>query len=96
MASSTADSAKSPLLHAWHDPLAGIKAHSGCVRLADLNCDGDSKLCICDLEKKLKVYKGTSLVVEYAILDTPVAMCITHMEASLVKQSIPLEKNILI
>eukprot|EP01038_Epipyxis_sp_PR26KG_P009508 gene9508-12808_t len=73
---------KSPLLHAWYDPLAGIKAHSACVRLADLNCDGDSKLVICDLDKKLKVYKGTSLVVEYAILDTPISMCITYTENS--------------
>lgn len=78
--------AKTPLLHAWHDPLAGLKAHSNCVRLADLNCDGDSKLCICDMDKKLKIYKGTALAVEYAILDTPVAMCITYTEATLVSR----------
>lgn len=79
-----ASSSKSPILHAWHDPLANVKAHSSCIALADLNCDGDSKLCICDLDKKLKVYKGTNLVVEYAILDTPIAMCITYTEQSLV------------
>lgn len=73
----------SPLLHAWYDPLAGLKAHTPCVRLADLDCDGDSKLCICDQDKKLKIYKGTSLAVEYAILDTPVAMCITYAESTL-------------
>ncbi len=97
MASSdSAASAKSPLLHAWHDPLAGIKAHSACVKLADLNCDGDSKLCICDLDKKLKVYKGTSLIVEYAILDTPVAMCITYTETSLVNSIFNKSKTTLI
>jgi len=74
----------SPFLHAWHDPLAGLKVHSSCVKLADLDCDGDSKLCICDLDKKLKIYKGTTLAVEYAILDTPVAMCIIYSEATMV------------
>jgi Bardet-Biedl syndrome 1 protein len=80
----SSEQAKSPFLHAWHDPLAGLKAYSSCVKLADLNCDGDSKLCICDLDKKIKVYKGTSLIIEYAILDTPVAMCITFTELSVV------------
>mmetsp|Transcript_13797 Transcript_13797/g.22981 ORF Transcript_13797/g.22981 Transcript_13797/m.22981 type:complete len:603 (+) Transcript_13797:119-1927(+) len=73
----------SPLLHAWNDPLANLKVHSSCVKLADLDCDGDSKLCVCDLDKKLKIYKGTTLAVEYAILDNPVALCIIHSELSL-------------
>jgi Bardet-Biedl syndrome 1 protein len=78
------DAAKSPLLHAWHDPLAGLKGvNSACVKLADLNCDGDSKLCVCDRDKKLKVYKGTSLMGEYAILDTPVAMAVIHIDYSM-------------
>jgi len=64
--------------------LAGLKAPSTCVRLADLNCDGDSKLIICDLDKKLKIYKGTSMVTEYTILDTPIAMCITYIESTVV------------
>ncbi len=54
------------------------------MRFADINGDGDSKLCICDFEKKIKVYKGTSLVVEYALLDQPVAMCVTYSENSIV------------
>lgn len=77
----------SPFLHAWHDPLAGLKVHSSCVKLADLDCDGDSKLCICDLDKKLKIYKGTTLAVEYAILDTPVAMCVIYSETTMVSFS---------
>lgn len=85
MAANTANSKQfSPFLHAWHDPLAGLKVHSSCIQLADLDCDGDSKLCVCDLDKKLKIYKGTSLAVEYAILDTPVAMRIIYSELSLV------------
>ncbi len=76
---------KSPLLNAWHDPLANIKSNQACVKLVDLNCDGDSKLCICDYDKKLRVYKGTNLLVDYAILETPIAMAITYMDSSLVR-----------
>ena len=43
--------------HCWF-ALSGLKTVTGCVKLADLNGDGDSKLCICDFDKKLKVYKG--------------------------------------
>lgn len=82
---STAAKTFSPFLHAWHDPLAGLKVHSSCVKLADLECDGDTKLCICDLDKKLKIYKGTTLASEYAILDTPVAMAIIYSESSMVR-----------
>lgn len=76
---------KSPLLHAWHDPLANIKTNQNCVKLVDLNCDGDSKLCICDYDKKLRVYKGTNLLVDYAILETPIAIAVTYMDATLVR-----------
>lgn len=42
--------------------------------------DGDNKLLICDLAQKLKVYKGTSLIVEHALLDKPVSQCITYTD----------------
>jgi hypothetical protein len=32
------------------------------VDLADLHSDGDYKLVVADLDKKLKIFKGTSLV----------------------------------
>jgi hypothetical protein len=47
-------------LNAWHDPVAGLKTHGGCVRLVDLYGDGDSKLLVADQERKLTVYKGTT------------------------------------
>jgi hypothetical protein len=47
-------------LDAWHDPVAGLKTHSACVRLVDLHGDGDSKLLIADTERKLAVYKGVT------------------------------------
>lgn len=74
----------SPLLHAWHDPLAGLKGvESACVKLADLNCDGDSKLCVCDQENKLKIYKGTSLLNEHALLVPPVAMSVIQIDMTM-------------
>jgi hypothetical protein len=59
-------------LHAWHDPVAGLKAFSSCVRLADLNGDGDCKLLVAGMDRKLRVYKGTSLLSENILLDEPV------------------------
>lgn len=47
-----------PWLHAWHDPVANLSAFSSCVRLADINADGEYKLLVADGDKKLKVYKG--------------------------------------
>ena len=52
---------RSPWLHAWHDPLSNLKTTAACVRMGDINGDGDAKLIICDLEKNIKVFKGTSL-----------------------------------
>ncbi len=87
-ATSTASNApkpdKNPFLNAWHDPLANIKTNQSCVKLVDLNSDGDSKLIICDYDKKLRVYKGTNLLMEYAVLDIPIALCVTYMEATMV------------
>ena len=76
---------KSPWLHAFFDPLAGLRTVTSCVRLADLNGDGDSKLCVCDFDQKLKVFKGTSLFAEYALLDSPVAMCAVFTELASVR-----------
>jgi len=59
-------------LHAWHDPVAGLKAFSPCVRLADLNGDGDQKLLVAGSDRKLRIYKGTSLLSENILLDAPV------------------------
>jgi hypothetical protein len=50
-----------------------------------IGSDGDSKLIICDQDKKLKVYKGTSLSSETALLDSPVAMNVIYTETSMVK-----------
>ncbi|RYG95860.1 hypothetical protein EON65_55310 [archaeon] len=82
---------RSPLLHAWHDPLAGVKTHSSCVKLADLNCDGDSKLCIVDYEMRMRIYQGTQMIMEYSILDVPVALCVTYLDNAMVRLLIDYE-----
>ena len=41
------------------------------------------KLIICDTERKvLRVYKGTWLLVEIQLLDTPVALAVVYSEAT--------------
>ena len=50
--------------------------------LADVNGDGDYKLIIADLTKKLKVYKGTSLVSEHVLLDVPVGLTSYYMDTA--------------
>ena len=59
------EAGKTPWLHAWYDPIANLKiCHSSCVRMADISCDGDYKLIICDYQdKRMKVYKGTSVII---------------------------------
>jgi Bardet-Biedl syndrome 1 protein len=69
-----------PWLHAWHDPLAGLRTAASCVRLCDLFCDGDVKLIIGDFSKKLRIYKGQALMLDYDILDSPVAVCDTYLD----------------
>lgn len=80
------DDSSGPWLHAWFDPLAAVHTVTGCVRLGDLFADGDCKMLICDLDKKLKVYKGTTMLHEYALLDSPVAACIFYTDTFAVRQ----------
>eukprot|EP00026_Physarum_polycephalum_P004109 Phypoly_transcript_04126.p1 GENE.Phypoly_transcript_04126~~Phypoly_transcript_04126.p1 ORF type:complete len:331 (+),score=40.13 Phypoly_transcript_04126:151-1143(+) len=70
-------------LNAWRDPVATLKAYSSHIELADLHSDGDYKLVVADLDKKLKIFKGTSLVLEHALLEIPVAVCCYYMDLSM-------------
>ena len=67
-------------LEAYEDPLAGLKAYSQHLCVADLNGDGDGKLIIADLDRKLRVYKGASLVSTNALLSVPVAVAAFYMD----------------
>ena len=62
----------SPWIHGWSDPVAGVCAYPGCMKLADLDDDGEHKLIVADsLNKKLKVYKGVNLYYETLLSDNP-------------------------
>ncbi|XP_033127977.1 Bardet-Biedl syndrome 1 protein homolog, partial [Anneissia japonica] len=55
--------------------------------LTDINGDGENKLVVADLgtgsyDMKLKVYRGTSLVNENAIIDLPTGVCAFHMDSN--------------
>lgn len=68
-------------LNAWRDHLAGIKAFSNCIDLADVNGDGDYKLIVGDTaSKRLKVYGGTSVVGETQLLSVPSAVASFYMD----------------
>mmetsp|Transcript_11120 Transcript_11120/g.38624 ORF Transcript_11120/g.38624 Transcript_11120/m.38624 type:complete len:635 (+) Transcript_11120:151-2055(+) len=62
-------------LDAWFDPVAGVSAFSECVHTADLAGDGDWRLLVANADRKLKVWKGTSLASEHTLMDAPVAVC---------------------
>lgn len=63
--------AKSPWLSAYHNSVAGIRAYSNCMALVDVYGDGDAKLVVADGDRRLKMYKGSSLHGEQAILGVP-------------------------
>jgi len=67
-------------LSAWYDPVSGVQSSSACIAMADLYGDGDSKLLVADRDRKLSVYKGTSMVSEHVLLDVPVAIVAYYPE----------------
>uniref|UniRef100_A0A7S1IQI7 Bardet-Biedl syndrome 1 N-terminal domain-containing protein n=1 Tax=Eutreptiella gymnastica TaxID=73025 RepID=A0A7S1IQI7_9EUGL len=66
-------------LDAWKDPLAGVRAFSNCLELADIAGDGSHKLLVADASRTLKVFSGTELVAENPLLDVPSAICCFYM-----------------
>uniref|UniRef100_A0A667YJI7 BBSome complex member BBS1 n=1 Tax=Myripristis murdjan TaxID=586833 RepID=A0A667YJI7_9TELE len=72
-------------LDAHYDPVASLYTFSACMDLADLHGDAESKLVVGDLGTgtsgmKLKVYRGTALVSESALLDLPTALAAFLMD----------------
>ncbi|XP_042364490.1 Bardet-Biedl syndrome 1 protein [Plectropomus leopardus] len=72
-------------LDAHYDPVAGLYTFTSCVDLADLSGDGESRLVVGDLGSgssamKLKVYRGTALMSESALLDLPAGLVAFFMD----------------
>lgn len=74
-------------LHAWYDPVAGLKTLSQCLRFADVGADGDYRLLVADQDRKMKVYKGTGVSSVHPLLDVPVA--IATFQADLAVPRVP-------
>ena len=74
-------------LNAHQDPVSSLYTFSTSISLADLNADSDYKLLVADLgtgtfDMKLKVFKGTSLFMESAIIDLPTALVSFYMDTN--------------
>lgn len=74
---------KGPWLDAWLDPVAGMTAYSSFMCLADFHADGDHRLIMADLKKRIRIYKGTTIQWEQKLLDVPCAVqCFFHEVAT--------------
>mmetsp|Transcript_59051 Transcript_59051/g.104958 ORF Transcript_59051/g.104958 Transcript_59051/m.104958 type:complete len:600 (+) Transcript_59051:52-1851(+) len=65
---------KSPWLDAWHDPVAGLSCFSAFMCLSDLTADGDHRLIMVDMKKRIRIYKGTTIQWEHKLPDVPCAV----------------------
>mmetsp|Transcript_7059 Transcript_7059/g.25118 ORF Transcript_7059/g.25118 Transcript_7059/m.25118 type:complete len:582 (-) Transcript_7059:34-1779(-) len=71
-----------PWLHAWYDPVANLHAFSRCCRFTNLHGDGENVLVVASMDRKLRVYSGTSVASEHTLLDLPVALCSFYTDLS--------------
>lgn len=81
-ASKPEEKKKSPWLDAWHDPVAGMSCYSSFLCLADLVADGDHRLIMVDLKKRIRMYKGTTIQWEHKLPDVPCAVQAFYHEAA--------------
>jgi len=85
MASAPAAAAAAPpdvWLQAFHDPVAGLRVFGQSLRLVDLGGDGDFRLLAADLDRKLKVFRGTGVSSVHPLLDQPVAAAVFYPDAA--------------
>lgn len=61
-------------LTSWKDHLASAPGTSPCLELCDLNGDSNYQLVIGTIQKRLKVFSGTSSVHDSPLLDIPVGV----------------------
>lgn len=67
-------------LQSWSDPLAGTRAYSANLALADLDGSGNDKLLAATDGKRLRVYSGSDMASEHFLLEEPVAMVAYHSD----------------
>ena len=61
-------------LTSWKDHLASAAGTSSCLELCDLNGDSNYQLVVASVQKRLKVFSGTSAVHDSPLLDIPVGV----------------------
>lgn len=71
---------KSPWLDAMNDPVAGMVSYSSFMALCDLHADGNNRLVLVDLQKRIRIYKGMTIQWEQKLMDVPVALQCFHHE----------------
>jgi Bardet-Biedl syndrome 1 protein len=82
-ANGKAETKDGPWLNAWYDPVAGMPCFSQFMAMADLHAEGDHRLVMVDLQKRIRIYKGTSIQWQQRLLDQPTAVqCVYHEVSS--------------
>ncbi|CAD7952783.1 unnamed protein product [Amoebophrya sp. A25] len=77
--SSSTVTVKSPWLDAMSDPVAGMVCFSPFMCLCDLHADGNHRLILVDMQKRIRIYKGTTIQWEQKLMDVPVGVsCFFH------------------
>jgi Bardet-Biedl syndrome 1 protein len=70
---------KSPWLDAFYDPVAGMVCYSQFMCLCDLHADGNNRLVLVDLEKRIRIYKSATIQWEQKLMNYPTGIiCFNH------------------
>ncbi len=78
---------KSPWLDAMNDPVAGMKCYSSFMTLCDLHADGNHRLILIDLQKRIRIYKGLTIQWEQKLMDVPVGLACFHHDTASSKEA---------
>ena len=70
-------------LHAMSDPLTNLKSTTNLMTFADINADGDFCLVVCDIDRNLKVFKGTNMINVTPVLEVPTALSVVYLDKAI-------------
>lgn len=78
---------KNPWIQAYRSQVNLIETYPENIQLIDTDCNGENKLVIAEMKKRLAFYKGTLIDWETKLPSQPSAMCCFYME-------VPKSKNV--
>jgi Bardet-Biedl syndrome 1 protein len=67
-------------LEAWADPLAGIRARTRHIVLADVDSNGEYALVVADFSRRLRIFRNTGQFSEVPLLEIPTALVSYYMD----------------